>query len=108
MNQLHQYLTLDRTSAGMLLADEVLDKQGHILLPAGTILTDQLIHSLENHGIQQVSITVPQSEEQTRHEQAYRQQKIDRLTTIFRHSPDNPASLALRASIEKYRQAEAI
>lgn len=108
MNQLHQYLTLDHARAGMVLADEVLDKQGHVLLPAGTTLTKQLIHSLENHGIQQVSITVTQSEEQIQQEQAYHQKKLDRLATIFRHCPDNPASLELRSCIEKYRQAEAI
>ena len=65
-------------------------------------------NSLENHGIQQVSITVTQSEEQTQQEQAYHQKKLDRLATIFRHCPDNPASLELRSCIEKYRQAEAI
>lgn len=108
MNQLHQYLALDQTSAGMLLADEVLDKQGHILLPAGTALTEQLIHSLENHGIQHVSIMVLQSEEQIQQEHARQQKKVDRLATIFRHSPDNPASLELRAYIEKYRQTEVL
>lgn len=107
MNQLHQYLMLEHTSAGMSLADEVLDKQGHILLPAGTVLTKQLIHSLGNHGIQQVSVIVLQSEEQSQKELAFHQQKLDRLTTIFRHCPDNPASQELRACIEKYRQSEA-
>lgn len=108
MNQLHQYRQLDHASPGMSLADEVLDKQGHVLLPAGTVLTEQLIHSLQNHGIQQVAIMVTQSEEQAQQEQAYHQQKIDRLANIFRHCPDNPASLELRACIEKYRHAEAI
>lgn len=108
MHQRHQYLLLEHASAGMRLADEVLDKQGHILLPAGIILTKQLIHSLKNHGIQQVSIMLDQSEEQAQQEQVFHQKKLDRLTTIFRHCPDNPASLELRACIEKYRLAEAL
>lgn len=108
MNQRHQYLTLDHTSAGMVLADEVMDKQGHILLPAGAVLTEQLIHSLQNHGVGQVFILVPQSEEQIEQKRALHQQKIDRLPQIFRHCGDNSASLELRACIEKYRLAEAI
>lgn len=108
MNQRHQYLMLDQAKAGMRLADEVLDKQGHILLPVGIVLTEQLIHSLNNHGIQQVSIMLDQNEEQAQHEQDLRQQKIDRLSAIFRHCPDNPASLELRACIEKYRLNEAL
>ncbi|QGZ43065.1 hypothetical protein GO485_11675 [Pseudoduganella flava] len=40
----------------MVLADEVLDAQGNVLLPRGTVLTDDQLASLARHGIAALAV----------------------------------------------------
>lgn len=103
MTQLHQYYPIEQATAGMVLADEVLDKQGHILLPARTVLTDVLIRSLAQHAVTQVSVLLEQSPEMIEQHQQELQKKIDRLPLIFRRPSENPATEELRAYLQQYR-----
>jgi hypothetical protein len=41
---------------GTILSDELLDRQGHVLLPQGAVLTDAVIASLARHGIAMVPV----------------------------------------------------
>lgn len=46
----HQ-LALAEVRPGMVLSDVLLDVQGHVLLPQGTVLTDAMLALMPRHGI---------------------------------------------------------
>ncbi|MFS2004828.1 hypothetical protein ACEN9F_14495 [Duganella sp. CT11-25] len=46
----HQ-LTLAEVRPGMILSDVLLDVQGHVLLPQGTVLTEAMLALMPRHGI---------------------------------------------------------
>lgn len=46
----HQ-LTLAEVQPGMVLSDVLLDVQGHVLLPQGTVLTEAMLALMPRHGI---------------------------------------------------------
>lgn len=104
MSQRHRYLPIPRISAGMVLADELLDKLGHVLLPAGTKLTQNMINSMEHHDVHQLSIVVEETEEEMQEDLAAKQKKRERLSVVFRHAPYPEPTASLKAYIEKYRE----
>lgn len=101
MSIIHRQLALAEVEAGMMLSDDLLDGQGHVLLPQGSILTEQMIASLERHGV--VSLRVVAGEltpEQEAERHAHFRMRIERL---FRNLDDTPANTALRRYISTYR-----
>ena len=56
MNAAYQHLALADVRPGMILSDELLDRQGQVLLPAGAILTAATIALLPNHGIEALAV----------------------------------------------------
>ncbi len=102
MNKINRYLPLAKVSPGMLLADDLLDKQGHMLLPAQTSLSAAMLTSIAHHGIHQLPIQVEGiSAEQ---QEAERQHDIQRLTQIFRLNAQSEANQALYHYLLKYRK----
>ena len=51
MSAAYQHLALSEVKPGMILSDELLDKQGQVLLPKGAVLTSKTIALLPGHGI---------------------------------------------------------
>lgn len=51
MNPAYQHLALAAVKPGMVLSDELLDKQGQVLLPKGAVLTERTIALLPSHDI---------------------------------------------------------
>ena len=103
MSKPHRHYTISKVYPGMILADELLDKRGYLLLPAGTVLTTEIIHAMSAHEVHQLSIlTTPGFDDEIK-EQAERQKKIDRLAILFRHPPSTEAGASLMAYISKYR-----
>ena len=51
MNAAHQHLPLTDVRPGMVLSDELLDRQGNVLLPKGTVITEHILSLLPGHGI---------------------------------------------------------
>lgn len=106
MNQRHQYLSIQDISAGMILADDLLDKLGHILLPAGVCLTEAMLKSLNHHHIQQLSVLL---EDLPGHEQDQvlaSQKKRARLEKLFRQGPYDAPTATLFSYLQKYRSDE--
>jgi hypothetical protein len=108
MSAAYQHLALAEVVPGMVLSDDLLDRQGQILLPKGAILTDRTIALLPSHGIDAVPVlrsgaapAVSAASDHAATEQ--------RLAVLFRkHKPDEPhdwATSALRRYIEDYRAA---
>lgn len=107
MSQKHRYLPVASISAGMILADELLDKLGHVLLPAGTKLTQNMLNAMEHHDVHQLSIVIEETDEEKQEAQLARQKKRERLNLVFRHAPyDEPTSI-LQSYIVKYREEPA-
>ena len=51
MTSNYQPLNLAEVRPGMVLSDELLDVQGHVLLPQGTVLTEAMLALMPRHGI---------------------------------------------------------
>ena len=58
MNAAHQMIELGKASAGMVLSDAILDRQGQVLLPAGTVLTHSTIAALARHDVAMLPIAI--------------------------------------------------
>lgn len=102
MSKANRYLPLSKIEAGMILADDLLDKQGHMLLPAQTTLSSAMLHSISQHGIHQLAIQIdPPSDEQQQQE---RQIKLERLEQIFRLSLSESGNQQLYELLLAYRQ----
>ncbi|HAT33146.1 MAG TPA: hypothetical protein DCW29_20550 [Janthinobacterium sp.] len=89
----------------MILSDELLDIQGHVLLPRGTVLTDSMLALMPRHRIDMLPVlngatSAPQLAANREHHQR-------RLARLFRkNDPDNDSDWAtglLRRYIEDYR-----
>lgn len=102
MNKIHRYLPLAKVSPGMQLADDLLDKQGHMLLPAHTELSAAMLTSIGHHGIHQLAILVDgiNPEEQ----QAEREHKLARLSQLFRLTMEQEPNSQLYQFILRYRK----
>ena len=105
MTASYHQLTLAEVQAGMILSDELLDMQGHVLLPQGTVLTEAMLALMPRHGIAVLPIL---SEEVSQDEvQAALQHHDSRIAHLFRKSdPDSDADWAtalLRRFVTDFR-----
>lgn len=105
MSEKHHYIPISKVQQGMVLANELLDKQGQVLLPTGFVLTEKTISSLLHHDIHQVSILIADLEAENELEGDESENKILRLNTIFRHAPFEEPRSSLAELIKKYRLA---
>jgi hypothetical protein len=60
MSAAYQHLALSQVKPGMILSDELLDKQGQVLLPKGAVLTAKTIALLPGHGIDMLAVLQPE------------------------------------------------
>lgn len=105
MSATYQHIALARVQPGMVLSDELLDVQGHVLLPQGTVLTAAMLERMPRHGIEMLPIEVaaPSGEDLS----AMQEQHRRRLARLFRkHDPESEqdwATSLLRRFVEDYR-----
>lgn len=105
MSAAYQLLALAEIRPGMILSDELLDVQGHVLLPRGAVLSEATIALLPRHGIESVAVLAPNTAaDQAVADPAAVQQ---RLAHLFRKNDiDNQNDWAtgiLRRYVEDYR-----
>jgi hypothetical protein len=62
MSAAYQHLALSQVKPGMILSDELLDKQGQVLLPKGAVLSAKTIALLPGHGIDALAVLRPPGE----------------------------------------------
>lgn len=100
----HQ-IALPEVRPGMVLSDELLDMQGQVLLPQGTVLTEAMLALMPRHGIavlpiQQAEYTPEAIEATVHHHEA-------RLARLFRKNDADTetawATTQLRRFISDYR-----
>lgn len=103
----HRFLPLSKVEPGMVLSDEVRDGQGQVLLPAGAVLTDDLIARLPAHGVSALPIAVPDDHPEAPLD---RDAVLHRVAEVFRridpYDPAHAASRMLRRAVETYRLGE--
>ncbi|MDC8758790.1 hypothetical protein [Janthinobacterium fluminis] len=105
MTASYQHLALAQVQEGMVLSDELLDMQGHVLLPQGTVLSAAMLALMPRHGIEMLPIAgCGLSEADAAAARAHFQQRLARL--FRQHAPDNEGDWAtglLRRFVEDYR-----
>jgi hypothetical protein len=92
---------LDDAEAGMVLAADVLDHQGSVLLPAGAPLSEQLLTSMRRRGI--ASVAIVDDSVCAADLAAERERVAQRLAHLFRRPDAGPGHALLRAQLEAYR-----
>jgi hypothetical protein len=97
----YKQLDLDAAEAGMVLAAEVLDHQGSVLLPAGAALTDALLTSMRRRGID--SVRVADDAVSTQELEAERERIAARLARLFRRPDQSAAATILQSALGAYR-----
>jgi len=94
---------LDDASAGMVLAEALLDAHGAVLLPPGAVLSDSTLNSLRRRGVPSCSVLVPPEPETAEQAAARRQQCLERLQHLFRRSAETEATGELLRLLADYR-----
>jgi acetolactate synthase small subunit len=85
----------------MVLATPVYDREGAVLLTAGTVFDTAMLEQMIRHGVKAVSVRVPDY----RDEQTIAREMADiraRIETIFR-SPGSDAKCRMREAVLNYR-----
>jgi hypothetical protein len=101
---LHRQLPLAELRPDMVLSDDLLDSQGQILLPKGSVLTQHAIESLHRHEVVSVPIVIG---ELTPEEIAARRQHAEaRLGRLFRVPGRTEADHLLQGCIRRFRLGE--
>ena len=104
MNALEQTLALDDAREGMVLALELRDAGGAVLLPAGAALSASSLNSLRRRGIAQLCVVAEAPPEDPAIAIARRERLAQRLERLFRHSAADGATGILLARLHDYRK----
>jgi hypothetical protein len=106
MTATYRHLPLADVQAGMVLSDELLDQQGQVLLPAGTVLTEKMLQRLPAHGVESLAV-VDDTPADPVQSAAQRQAQRERIAQLFRHHAaddgEDWAANALRALVTDFR-----
>jgi len=98
-------IALADASAGMVLAADLVDDGGAILVPRAATLTDSLLGALRRRGVERCVIVVEEAVDAAALERE-RQQRLQRLERLFRHTAGAPGSAQLLARLRAYRGGE--
>ena len=96
-------IEIDAAVEGMVLARNLLDNHGGVLLPAGASLTAASLNSLRRRGIEQLQVVAeaePPDQEQLK---AERERQCQRLERLFRRSAASGATGLLLGRLTDYR-----
>jgi hypothetical protein len=100
----YKQVGIDDASAGMVLADEVCDRQGNVLLAKGTQLSDSTLAALRRRGVEGVRV----EDDGVSPEQlaAAREEVAVRVGHLFRAAHGGAADAFLREQITAYRMEQ--
>ncbi len=102
MTASHKQLPIDEITPGMVLSDQICNPQGTVLLAAGTVLNEAILHSLQKYNITSLPILFETVEVNSPEKALAEQQK--RLLYLFRRKPDDDASPHLLELLQQYRK----
>ncbi|MES2115684.1 MAG: hypothetical protein V4578_11065 [Pseudomonadota bacterium] len=111
-----QHIALAQAAPGMVLAADLLDGHGAVLLPRGAALTDASLASLRRRGVAHCTVepAAPadaavdaEADAAARAERArQREQQLARLQHLFRHCAGHEANATLLQLLTDYRNRE--
>ncbi len=89
MSAAYQHLALTEVKPGMILSDELLDRQGQVLLPKGAVLTAKTIALLPSHGIDMLAVlcSAADAAARPRPDDSTIERRLDKL--FRKNDPDN-------------------
>ncbi|MES2356120.1 MAG: hypothetical protein V4568_17285 [Pseudomonadota bacterium] len=98
-------LSLAQVCPGMVLADDVFDTRGNLILKQGTLLTESVLNSLRRYKIQTIAVVAQEGEVVADEvdDAVAKQQIQERLDRLFRHTSDDVATRSLRDWVGEYR-----
>jgi hypothetical protein len=96
-------VSIDDATEGMVLAQNLLDGGGAVLLPAGATLSASSINSLRRRGIEQLQVALEAEPVDQAALQAERERQCVRLQQLFRKNVAVGASGKLLERLHNYR-----
>lgn len=98
-------LPLAQVCPGKILAEDVLDARGNLILKQGTLLTESVLNSLRRYKIKTIAVIDEENDaaEDVVDNAATKQQIQERLAKLFRHIGDDVATRSLRDWVGEYR-----
>lgn len=105
MSAAGQRIALDDARAGMVLAGDLVDAHGGVLLPGGATLTEANLNSLRRRGVEACDVVGAAAEAPDPAALALRRtQQLQRLQRLFRKHGDDEATATLLQLLTTYRQ----
>lgn len=93
---------IDLAESGMHLAEAVTDDSGRILIPAGAVLTESLLNSLQRRDVAELVIERPVVMDQAAR-QAMLARVEQRLSRLFRLAGDGAETRILYQAVSDFR-----
>ena len=103
MSTLEETVAIDDALEGMVLAHNLLDAGGAVLLPAGATLSTASLNSLRRRGIEQLQVVREAEAPDAAAIAAERERQCLRLERLFRKSAAVGASGKLLERLRNYR-----
>ncbi|MFZ6849810.1 hypothetical protein [Undibacterium sp. RuRC25W] len=104
MSKDSHYLPLTKVTEGMVLAENLLDKVGHILLPVGTTLTTSMLNAITHHQVYQLCVQMDDADAQeVKKEQL---EKLARVERLFRSQAGKEPASTLKQYLIHYREGQ--
>jgi hypothetical protein len=102
MSAAYKLTELALARPGMALSEDLLDKQGQVLLPKGAVLTEAMLASLARHNVEMLPLAIGGEAEDA--DPAEIQARLDHLfRRNERGNDDDWATGILRRYVEDYR-----
>ena len=98
---------LDEVRSGMTLAEPVVDTNGQMLVPAGTVLTESLLAGLQRRGVSVLTVEQEIEEDMVERE-ARRLRLAEHLDRVFRKAGEGRATREIHAAVLAYRLEEGV
>lgn len=95
---------IDNVKKGMTVAVDIRDSSGRILLPEGTVLTEELIQTLKRRNIVDVIINTGDVQSRTYNQQDIKRAELmvrDQVMSRFAEEPSNRIMMALFDAVLK-------
>lgn len=101
-----EQIDIGDASAGMLLAHDLKDSSGSVLLPAGASLSESNLASLRRRGIERIAVVGAAEPVDPAALQAERERKCARLVHLFRRSATVGATALLLERLIMFRSRD--
>lgn len=96
-------VSLDELLPGAVLADNVRDEAGRVLLRSGALMTESSIEALRRRGVESVSVEAAEGIPSPEHLAVERSRLEARLDLVFRQAGEGEANRQLRQAVLEFK-----